>query len=161
MLGGDVGFWEVVLGGVRGPQRLPSLSITQPGPSRKSQPARPTACTQCIMQGNTAVMLWQSVTMMMTTSCMQFPCRLHAACQPIIWPAAPLKVTSGSCGNRGLSLCRPTSTTSGTEWRRAASATMWEPDGATTPPLASTACAPTSTCGWQELELGFESSAQG
>lgn len=68
----------------------------------------------------------------------------------------PLNVTSGSCGNSGDSLCRPTSTTQGTECRLAASATMCRPAGAITPPLASTACAPTSTWSRQEQQQAVE-----
>lgn len=56
-----------------------------------------------------------------------------------------LKVTAGSCGNMGDSLCRPTSTTKGTACFFAAAATSAVPAGAMTPPFASSACAPTST----------------
>lgn len=49
-------------------------------------------------------------------------------------------------GKSGDSLCSPTSTTKGMECRLAASATICIPTGHTTPPFASTACAPTSTC---------------
>ena len=54
-------------------------------------------------------------------------------------------VVSSSWGNTGLSLCMPVSTTTGTAWRAAARATMWEPLWPSMPPLASTACAPIST----------------
>mmetsp|Transcript_38690 Transcript_38690/g.98945 ORF Transcript_38690/g.98945 Transcript_38690/m.98945 type:complete len:213 (+) Transcript_38690:289-927(+) len=86
-------------------------------------------------------------------------CTLLLSCvPPREWPSATtskptmlagevrsLKEMSGECGKSGDSLCSPTSTTSGTAWRRAASATTWDPTGAITPPLASTALAPMIT----------------
>lgn len=77
--------------------------------------------------------------------CKQCSAAARAAPQQL-QAAAPLNVTSGSCGNSGDSLCSPTSTTKGIWCLLAASATVCTPAGAMTPPLASTACAPTSTC---------------
>lgn len=46
----------------------------------------------------------------------------------------------------------PQSTTKGTEWRRAAMATVCMPAGAMMPPLASSACAVATTWRWQMVD---------